>query len=441
MLLTIARTDPQQRFALCFDDRLARDLRSVGSDVRILGAVRFSRPWTVLQARSALRRYDRGSNPLRSQAVGLSQAERGFWSAEARLRFGSSDLALAENPNAISLDPIESRTGVGETIQSGVEPPHSKSLAPLGSGQLHITQLYNSYRVFIFHGCWTFAALAPGVRGRGQRWLAVHDIGDADRGAGGAVASAGPRPARHWVERLASRTRPDGIIANSRATANAIQPLFPKTAIVIIPPPVPLSPTIKPEDRERIRREQGAAPQDVVIAMVARWEPIKGHSVLIEALARLRDRPEWTAWIIGGPQRDEERSLEERIHEQARALGIADRVRWLGSRDDAQALLGAADLYCQPNLGPEGFGITFVEAMRAGLPVVTTPIGGAADLIDPTRGVAVSPGNSEELSTALADLIADPERRSRLGAAGRDWANARFQPEDVVRRWRTLSLG
>ena len=67
-------------------------------------------------------------------------------------------------------------------------------------------------------------------------------------------------------------------------------------------------------------------------------------------------------------------------------------MRWLGQRRDVPELLAAADIYCQPNVGAEPFGIVFVEALYTGLPVVTTALGGALEIIDASCGVLVPPG-------------------------------------------------
>jgi glycosyltransferase involved in cell wall biosynthesis len=80
--------------------------------------------------------------------------------------------------------------------------------------------------------------------------------------------------------------------------------------------------------------------------------------------------------------------------------------------------MAAADVYCQPNTGPEPFGIAFVEALLAGLPVVTSALGGALEIIDETCGIVVPPGDPVALSSELRDLIDDTELQGRLSAAG-----------------------
>jgi glycosyltransferase involved in cell wall biosynthesis len=106
------------------------------------------------------------------------------------------------------------------------------------------------------------------------------------------------------------------------------------------------------------------------------------------------------------------------LQQQAARSGTAGRVRFLGQRSDVPRLMAAADLFCQPNVGPEPFGIVFVEALYAGLPVVTTGFGGAAEIVDERCGELTPPSDPAAVAAALGGLIRDPARRQALGAAG-----------------------
>jgi glycosyltransferase involved in cell wall biosynthesis len=175
------------------------------------------------------------------------------------------------------------------------------------------------------------------------------------------------------------------------------------------------APTAK---RETVRAELATPPDAVVIAQVSRMEAWKGHELHLDALACIRDVPGWVCWMIGGAQRSAEQSYLDALKERAQRLGLGERVRFLGQRSDVPALLHAADIFCQPNRDPEPFGIVFIEALAAGLPVVTTAMGAAHEIIDPSCGVAVAPGDADGLSHALRTLILDREARMRLGANG-----------------------
>jgi glycosyltransferase involved in cell wall biosynthesis len=123
--------------------------------------------------------------------------------------------------------------------------------------------------------------------------------------------------------------------------------------------------------------------------------------------------------MAGGPQKSGEEAYLAGLKSLADRAGIADRVRFLGQRRDVPRLMAAADIHCQPNTGPEPFGIVFVEALYSGLPVVTVAMGGAAEIVDGTCGIAVpTPGTPAAVADALARLVGDPELRRRLGSAG-----------------------
>jgi glycosyltransferase involved in cell wall biosynthesis len=281
-----------------------------------------------------------------------------------------------------------------------------------------------AFDIVICHSPWTQAIFGPVVRAAGLPsifWL--HDV----------VSG------RHWLERRAARVVPDGAICDSRFTA-AMLPL-------IYPPPVPCevvyypvapAPGLSQVDRAAVRAELGAAPEAVVVIQVSRMEEWKGHRLHLNALARLagvqgeaRDGSGgsgWTCWIVGGAQRPQEARYLEALRAEAGALGLGPRVNFLGQRGDAARLLAAADIYCQPNTGPEPFGITFVEALYAGLPVVTTAIGGALEIVDGSCGILVAPDDPAALAAALGRLIEDRELRTRLGAAGPARAAALCDP-------------
>jgi FkbM family methyltransferase len=279
----------------------------------------------------------------------------------------------------------------------------------------------------ICHACWSHALAAPVARRAGRPlvfWM--HD-----RAGGG-----------HWLERLAARTPPDLVVANSRFTAATAPGLFPGVPVEVLPcavaPPRVADPAAA---RARLRRELGTPADAVVIVLAGRLEPWKGHRLLLAALGRLRDRPGWAAWIAGGPQKPGEAAYLDALRAGAAAAGLADRVRFLGQRADVPELLAAADLHCQPNTGPEPFGVAFVEALYAGLPVVTTRLGGATEILTADCGVLVEPADPEALAATLAGLIADPSARARLGAAGPARARALGDPAAVGARLRELLPG
>jgi glycosyltransferase involved in cell wall biosynthesis len=237
---------------------------------------------------------------------------------------------------------------------------------------------------------------------------------------------------RHWLERLAWRTQPDCIVSNSRFTASTL-PATSARLETIYPPVMPNS-GAGSQSRNALRDALHTNTQDVVIVQVSRMEALKGQAILLEALATLRERSGWTLWQVGGAQREVEARYLDSLRASAERLGIADRVRFLGQRSDVPALLTAADVFCQPNIDPEGFGISFVEAMSAGLPVVTSAIGGALEIVDASCGALLPPGDAGALAGVLGRLVRDDAERDRLGRAGRIRAAQLCDPAVQTRR-------
>ncbi len=248
----------------------------------------------------------------------------------------------------------------------------------------------------------------------------------------------GATSGRHWTERWAALTPPALAICNSRFTASMLSRIFPGAAAQVLYCPV-MIPDSRPGHAETfaVREELGTARDAIVVVQVGRMESLKGHSSLLRALAHQRSR-DWVCWQVGDAQRPHERRYVDTLHRLADELGIGDRVKFLGHRSDVARILAAADIYCQPNSAPDAFGISFIEALGAGLPVVATAIGGAVEIVDESCGVLVPPSDEHALAAALAGLIDDAEMRRRLGAAGPARARILCDPPAILRQMDTL---
>ena len=242
-----------------------------------------------------------------------------------------------------------------------------------------------------------------------------------------------PAEGTHWLERRARRYSPQVVIANSRFTQNTVDRLFPGVRSEVIHPPVDL-PAMDRSKREGIRKTLKTSPQAVVILIAARMEAIKGHAVLLNALAKLRDLPDWVCWIAGGVQRPSEVEYEKELKAQSQQWQIEERFRWLGQRSDVLDLMVAADLYCQPNTAPESFGISFVEAIHAGLPIITTSIGGALEMIGEGSGTFVPPHDSQQLAEKLKERILNRDHRLCTSQAGPIRAKELCDPGQQMQR-------
>ena len=261
-----------------------------------------------------------------------------------------------------------------------------------------------AFDVVVTHSSWSQAIFGPVAR-RANAPLAFYLHGTTN--------------GRHWLERWASRTPPDLALCNSRFTAQKLPEIYPRTRAEIVYCPVALPGQIdSAADRARTRAELQTPEDATVIIQVSRMESLKGHALHLEALSLLKDLPDWVCWQVGGAQRPGEIQYLAELKKSAARLGIAERVRFLYQRSDVARLLAAADIYCQPNTRPESFGIALIEALNARLPVVTTSIGGACEIVDDTCGVLVPPNNISALATSLRRLIQDRTLRRRLGNAG-----------------------
>ena len=235
----------------------------------------------------------------------------------------------------------------------------------------------------------------------------------------------------HWLQKLASFHRPDFAICNSIYTRSTLDRCYPNVPRKIIRYPVSLA--VSKTDRQEIRSALGIKPEEVVVFTAARMEPWKGHHNLLRAAGKLTVSTPWRVLIAGAPNTPAETAYFESLKREATSLGVADRVEFLGFRTDVPALMAACDIHCQPNDLPEPFGIVFVEALQAGVPIVTFAMGGAQEILDSNTGLLVERGNIDALAHALSRLIEDRTVRSQLGSAGPARAYALCDPGHQMR--------
>jgi glycosyltransferase involved in cell wall biosynthesis len=284
-----------------------------------------------------------------------------------------------------------------------------------------------NYDVVVTNGCWVHMLFAPVARRSSAKLVnAVH----------GELST----PSR--LDRWAARTSPDLVIANSQFTAESAARLFSRSPVEVVHLPV-AAPVWSDQERmrRRVREELGTLPNSVVVLQASRLERWKGHTIHLTALAGLKDLPNWEAWFAGGPQSEGESAYMNELQTAAKREGIADRVRFLGQRRDVPQLMAAADIYCQPNTGPEPFGVSFVEALYAGLPVVTSKFGGAIEIIDETCGMLIPPQDVAGLIEALRLLICEEEQRRALGANGPTRASELCDPAAALARLQETLMG
>lgn len=233
----------------------------------------------------------------------------------------------------------------------------------------------------------------------------------------------GPRQSRlllwidRWLARLSSR-----LIAITPSGRRELSDLgvAPADRIEVIPLGLDLESFRERRDSAAARRSLGIAPETPVIGIVGRLVPIKDVGTFLRAVELAsRTVPDLVALIVGD---GEERAALEAL--------ATPRCRFLGFREDVQALLGAMDVLALSSRN-EGSPVSLIEGLAAGKPVVATAVGGVPDVVrDGETGLLVPPGDPEALAAAMVRLLTDRSLAARLGAAG---AAAVFPAYDISR--------
>jgi glycosyltransferase involved in cell wall biosynthesis len=183
-----------------------------------------------------------------------------------------------------------------------------------------------------------------------------------------------------------------------------------------------------------IRSECGLRASSFVIGSVGRLQKEKNQAELIRAARRLVDHGiDVQALIVGdGPERTPLEGL-------ATALGLSERVVFLGRLNDVRTALAAMDVFVLPSLAVETFSNAALEAMAMGCPVVLSDIGGAREMVsDGDNGYVYRRGHAEGLDKALTLLYTDATLRKSLACAGRATVETRFSFSGMVDRYERL---
>lgn len=227
----------------------------------------------------------------------------------------------------------------------------------------------------------------------------------------------------------------DGYHFNSSSVASMYQKYFftPDHKTTLIPNGLDLK-RFTPNNTQRQEMRAVLSLSDkFVIGCNARLEKQKGVSYLLEAFATINTlHPETRLIVIN------DGNEKSRLIERTRALGINDKVQFLGRRDDVPELLNAMDLFVLPTLF-EGMANALMEAMAVGLPIITTNIPENKELITHTiNGRLVAPRNVDQIIQEVSLLISDKKERVRLGAEARQTAEKNFSLEDCIDRYRVF---
>lgn len=184
------------------------------------------------------------------------------------------------------------------------------------------------------------------------------------------------------------------------------------------------------EAMQRIRAELSLPETALVLLNLGREQPQKGQVFLIEAMPLILDSVPKAVLLIAGSPGLQSKALREEVARR----GLGSTVRFLGRRQDVVRLLAASDMFLFPSLY-EGLGVSLLEAMAAGLAVITTdrpPMSGVVE--NDVNGLLVPAGDATALARTVVKLAADPAKRWRLGSAARASVASRFSLESSVRQ-------
>jgi glycosyltransferase involved in cell wall biosynthesis len=211
----------------------------------------------------------------------------------------------------------------------------------------------------------------------------------------------------------------------------------PERRITVIHNGVSAAPVLDAAERSRLDSELGLG-GDLVVTAVGRLVPQKAHHRLLDAAMEVRKQiPSVRFLIVGdGPLRSE---LESTI----RASGLDGTVRLTGMRPDARQIIARSDVVVFSS-DWEGLSLAALEALAAGVPIVSTDVAGTAELLQSGAGIAV-PRRGLAVAGALLELLRDPARRREMGAEAQRLYRERFSTERMVegylRVYRSLLSG
>lgn len=214
----------------------------------------------------------------------------------------------------------------------------------------------------------------------------------------------------------------DAVVCNSRAAARRLRELgLREDRLTVVANGLP---------EEAFAEAQPALPRiaSLRVGMIARMNTrAKNHHVFLQAAASLAaHRPDVQFVLVGdGP-------LRPGLELLARELGIADRVTFLGERQDIPAVLASLDISVLPSQS-ESLSNVIIEAMAAGVPIVASSVGGNCELITEERGVLVQP-EAEMLASAIERLLRNRDLRMTLASNARVFARANFTLEQMTKR-------
>lgn len=235
-------------------------------------------------------------------------------------------------------------------------------------------------------------------------------------------------PARRLLETWALRYGTQAVVAVGEQVAQAHAGRLGKRQITVIPNAVPEMPHSDAAQTAALRARLGCTPGALVAIAVGRLAAPKGYPDLLTAFAQIAPQfPDAYLWIVG------KGVLWDDLRSEINRLGLQERVKLLGQRNDVPLLLAAADVFVNASHW-EGLPLAVLEAMMAGLPVVATSVGDTPSILPPGTGLLVPPHTPEKLAEGLRTLFSDVSLRRRWGQAAREHAHVHYGVDTWMQR-------
>jgi glycosyltransferase involved in cell wall biosynthesis len=230
-------------------------------------------------------------------------------------------------------------------------------------------------------------------------------------------------PRRRKLERAALAILRPRLVADAEAVAAALVRAIPSSRPRVVPNGIDTA-LFTPGDRAAARRALGLPASARLIGTAGRLEEVKGHDLLIAALA---DLPPDVALAIAG-----DGSQRSSLRGEAADLGLSERIHFLGHVDDVVSFYRAIDIFCLPSRA-EGMPLSLLEAQACGVPVVATDVGAVREVLAPDASLAVVAGSAAPLADGLRGMLERPSP-----ADPRPFVTKNYDLQHMARAYRDL---
>jgi len=244
--------------------------------------------------------------------------------------------------------------------------------------------------------------------------------------------STGPNPsdskARNWVEAQVMKFFNRRVIAVGYKTAEVHQPRVMNKKIDVVPNAVGSPIILNESEKKVIRKEIMGDENRLMLISVGKFSPIKAYGDLIQAFALISPQYPQAILVFVG---DGDQRLE--LMELSKNLNIENSIKFIGKRNDVPSLLAASDLFISSSI-VEGMPLVIMEAMMAGLPIVSTSVGDLPFMVNQDCGILVPPSKPELLAIAIGTMLMDPDKMKVMGESSHKFAEDNYSSSTWMKR-------